>query len=48
MCFYALDVCNAVDGCSNRQNNKIFIRKKTAEFAIILELNDYSDCLKIG
>ena len=25
-----------------------FFEKKIAEFAIILELNGYSDCLKIG
>ena len=25
-----------------------FLQKKIAEFAIILELNGYSDCLKIG
>ncbi len=25
----------------------VFLKKKIAEFAIILELNGYSDCLKI-
>ena len=30
------------------ETNRYFFKKKIAEFAIVLELNGYSDCLKIG
>ena len=31
-----------------KDRRTVFLCKKIAEFAIILELNGYSDCLKIG
>ena len=42
---YVLEILNRIN--LERKSVKAFLVKKIAEFAIILELNGYSDCLKI-